>query len=130
MRKVTATGLALVLMTSSSAIAQTAQYDSKIAKAAADRVAEKMGDIRPSIDKNQKPAMVTREDLKKKKVNTSYLPDNSKAFEQKLSPVSSNRNVPEIDYTVTGSISRTSRPASPRVVWERFDRYGNPIEVK
>lgn len=127
MKKVSAASIALLLMTSTSSFAQTAKYDTKIAKAAADKVAEKIGDIRKLINYDQIPNMVTKEDLKETKpINTSFLPRASSEAESALPPVSS--LAPEIDYTVTGSIKKSNTQHAPRVIWDKFDRYGNLIE--
>ena len=126
MNKVTVTGLAIALMTTTSALAQTAKFDESIAKAAAAKAAEKIGEIRGSIDYDQVPDMVRKEDLLDKPVNTSFLPQTTKPNEAALPPMTS--VTPGVDLTVTGSI-RAPRPKYKEIiVWEKFDRYGNPIK--
>lgn len=126
MNKVTITGFALALMTSSSALAQTAKYDESIAKAAASKAAEKIGKMRGAISYDVKPDMVTKADLVKKKINTSFLPKRQSPKEASLPPMTSNHH--SVDLTVTGSI-QTQKPASQKILyWEKFDRYGNPIK--
>lgn len=120
MNKAILTGFAIALMTSTSALAQSVKYDAKIAKAAAAKAAEKIGDIRGTIDYDQVPDMVTKEDLIDKQVNTSFLPQPNKS----LPPISSLSN--GIDLRTTGSIQKKNY--QPRVIWEKFDRYGNPIK--
>ena len=120
MNKAILTGFAIALMTSTSALAQTVKYDEKIAKAAAAKAAEKIGDIRGTIGYDQVPDMVTREDLVDSEVNTSFLPASSKS----LPPVSFLPN--GIDLTTTGSIQKANEKSV--VIWEKFDRYGNPIK--
>lgn len=121
MKKAILAGLAFALMTSTSALAQSVKYDQTIAKAAAAKAAEKIGDMRGAIKLGQKPDMVTKEDLIVKPVNTSFLPSPKK---KSLPPVSF---FPAgVDLTTTGSIPK-ARP-KPRIIWEKFDRYGNPIK--
>lgn len=120
MNKAILTGFAIALMTSTSALAQSVKYDEKIAKAAAEKAAEKIGDIRGTIGYDQIPDMVTKEDLVDSEVNTSFLPAPSKS----LPPVS---YLPKgIDLRTTGSIQKTRH--KPKVIWEKFDRDGNPIK--
>lgn len=120
MKKFTVASVAIALMTSTSALAQTVKYDETVAKAAAAKAAEKIGDIRGTIGYDQKPDMVTKEDLVEKQVNTSFLPTPVKG----LPPISF---LPTgIDLTTTGSIQKTKN--KPRIIWEKFDRYGNPIK--
>jgi len=120
MNKAILTGFAIALMTSTSALAQSVKYDAKIAKAAAAKAAEKIGDIRGTIGYDQVPDMVTKKDLIDKQVNTSFLPQPNKS----LPPISSLSN--GIDLRTTGSIQKKNY--KPRVIWEKFDRYGNPIK--
>lgn len=120
MKKVTAASIALALMAGTSAVAQTVQYDTTIAKAAAKKAAEKIGDMRGSIDYNQVPDLVTRDDLIDKPSQTSFLPQEEK---NALPPIS--KIIPNVDMTVTGSI-QSSAPSV--LVWDRFDKYGNPIK--
>ena len=120
MNKFTVAGVAIALMTSTSALAQSVKYDETVAKAAAAKAAEKIDDIRGTIGYDQAPEMVTKEDLVDKQVNTSFLPAPSKS----LPPISFLPN--GIDLTTTGSIQKTTRKT--RVIWEKFDRYGNPIK--
>lgn len=120
MKKFTAASVAIALMTSTSALAQTVKYDVSIAKAAAAKAAEKIGDIRGTIGYDQIPDMVTKEDLVDKQVNTSFLPAPSKS----LPPISYLPN--GIDLRTTGSIQKTRH--KPEVIWEKFDRNGNPIK--
>ncbi len=126
MNKVTITSFALALMTSSSALAQTAKYDENIARAAASKAAEKVGKMRGSISFEKNPKMVTKADLVKKKINTSFLPQKQAPKENSLPPMTSNNH--SVDLTVTGSI-QTQKPAGQKILyWEKFDRYGNPIK--
>ena len=99
MKKVTAASIALAMMTSTSAIAQEVKHDTKIAKAAAAKAAEKIGDIRETINYEQVPDLVTKEDMNDKAVNTSFLPNISEQKQNSLPPLTS--LVPELDMTVT-----------------------------
>lgn len=123
MKKVSTAGLAIALMASTSVFAQTVKYDTTIAKAAAQKAAEKVGEINGTISFDQVPEIVTKEDLAEKPVNTSFLPNSAEATEEKLPPMTLKDL--GIDLTTTGSI----KPAKKQVViWEKFDRYGNPIK--
>ncbi len=126
MKKVTTAGVALALMTSTSVLAQTAKYDVNIAKAAAEKAAEKIGEIRGRIDYDQVTDIVRKEDLAEKPINTSFLPDSTIPKEQPLPPMTS--LVPGLDLTVTGSINGQKVKIVERIVWDKFDRYGNPIK--
>lgn len=126
MKKVTAASVALVLMTSTSALAQSVKYDVNIAKAAAEKAAEKIGDIRGLIDYDQVPDLVTKEDLKEKPISTSFLPAKSIPSENALPPMTS--LFPGLDMTVTGSINGRKVRIVEKIIWEKFDRYGNLIK--
>jgi hypothetical protein len=126
MKKVTAASVAMVLMTSSSALAQTVKYDENIAKAAAEKAAEKVGDIRGLINFDQVPDLVTKEDLAEKPVNTSFFPSLRDINKNALPPMTS--IFPDIDMTVTGSINGRKVKIVEKVIWEKFDRNGNPIK--
>jgi hypothetical protein len=130
MNKVTAASIALLLMASTSGMAQTVKFDSKVAKAAAKKVAEKIGETRKAFDYDEKPEMVAPKKLKNKSINTSYLPEPTSTPKKALRPITNNQHTPGIDYTTTSSINRIVPRHAPKVIWERFDRYGNPIEVK
>jgi len=126
MKKVTAASIALAMMTSTSAIAQEVKHDTKIAKAAAAKAAEKIGDIRKTINYEQVPDLVTKEDMNDKAVNTSFLPNISEQKQNSLPPLTS--LVPELDMTVTGSIDGKKVVQKTIIIWDKFDRYGNPIK--
>ena len=126
MKKVTAASIALAMMTSTSAIAQEVKHDTKIAKAAAAKAAEKIGDIRETINYEQVPDLVTKEDMNDKAVNTSFLPNISEQKQNSLPPLTS--LVPELDMTVTGSIDGKKVVQKTIIIWDKFDRYGNPIK--
>lgn len=126
MRKISAASLAIAMMTSTSVLAQTAKYDETVAKAAAAKAAEKIGDIRGTIGYDETPDIVTKEDLKDTPVNTSFLPQPSTEKQSGLPPMTSNAY--GVDLTTTGSISVREPGVQRRVIWEKFDRYGNPIK--
>ncbi len=122
MKKVTVAGVALILMTSTSALAQSAKFDDKIAKAAA----EKIADIRGSINYDKAPDMVTKENLAIKPINTSFLPKNTESKENTLPPMTS--LIQDLDLTVAGSINNQQPKIAEKIIWDKFDRYGNPIK--
>lgn len=126
MRKISAASLAIAMMTSTSVLAQTVKYDETVAKAAAAKAAEKIGDIRGTIGYDETPDIVTKEDLKDTPVNTSFLPQPSTEKQSGLPPMTSNAY--GVDLTTTGSISVREPGVQRRVIWEKFDRYGNPIK--
>lgn len=129
MKKVTASSIAFALMASTPIMAQTNQYDTTVARAAAQKAAEKIGNIRDSIKLGETPAITTKDDLELKSEITSFSSSGSpeaKPQENALPPVTSIQ--PELDLTVTGSIS-TKKPKLGKIIyWEKFDRYGNPIK--
>ncbi len=126
MKKVTAASLAMVLMTGTSALAQTVKYDENIAKAAAEKAAEKIGDIRGFISYDQVPNLVTKEDMIEKPVNTSFFPAIRDKDINALPPMTS--VFPGVDMTVTGSINGRKVKIVEKIIWEKFDRYGNLIK--
>ncbi len=129
MKKVTAASIALALMASTSVAAQTVKYDTTIAKAAAAKAAEKLGKIRGSIDYDQVPDMVTLETLKAQDNKVSSIPDYNIPTEPKEDTLLSITSIfPSLDKTVTGSIQTRKSSIKRKVIWEKFDRYGNPIE--
>jgi len=133
MKTFTVASIALALITSTSAIAQTAKYDMKIAEAAAKKAAEKLGDIRGSIDYDKETDLVTPKDLVKKSDQTSFLPETflePPKQDVKLPPMTSiiQGIVPGVDMTLTGSINGQKIKTTNKIIWEKFDRYGNPIK--
>lgn len=126
MKKVTAAGIAMVLMTGTSTLAQSVKYDANIAKAAAQKAAEKIGELHDTIGYDQVPDLVTKEDLNKKSINTSFFPGLKEAKENALPPMTS--IFPGLDTTVTGSINGKKVKIVEKIIWEKFDRYGNPIK--
>lgn len=121
MKKFTVAGVAIALMASTSSLAQTVKYDVSIAKAAAAKAAEKIGDIRGSIDYDQEPDMVTKQDLVDKELNTSFFPMPTK---DSLPPISFLPN--GVDLRTTGSIQK--KKYKTKIVWDKFDRDGNLIK--
>jgi len=133
MKTITAAGVALALMAGTSAMAQTVKYDTKIAEAAAKKAAEKLGDIRGSINYDKKTDLVTRENMVKKPDQTSFLPETfleAPKQDVKLPPMTSIiRDIfPGVDMTITGSINGQEVTISEKIIWEKFDRDGNLIK--
>lgn len=124
------TGASILFIATGFALASEKTHDRSIEMAAAKIAAQKLGDIRGSISHDVHPFMVTAELLKKERKQSSLLPRPSwvppKAGNT-LPPMVSNK-LSELDYTLTGSINGKPVKQSNKVVWEKFDRYGNPID--
>ena len=122
--------LTSLLLISTSALAQEDKYDKSLEAVVISKVQEKIGDIRPSIDYNQEAALVTKKVLRgaeseknplaPKKIWVAPKPDDG------LPPVVSNQHN-DIDYTFTASIDKNLTGLKGKVVWEKFDRNGKPI---
>lgn len=115
------------------AFADDVKYDKSVAEAAAKKAAEKLGDIRPSIDYDQQPA-ITQPQVKVEEdvTETDTLAPESqritKVYEhpEKLDRLSqSGQN--KLDFIATGSIKPNGPQMVTKVVWETFDADGNPI---
>ena len=124
------TGASILFIATGFALAGESRHDRTIEMAAAKIAAQKLGEIRASISHDMRPFMVTAELLEKERKETSLLPrpawvppEGSKS----LPPMVSNEQS-ELDYTLTGSIKDKSAKNQSRIIWEKFDRYGNPIE--
>ena len=130
MKKVTAASIALTLMASTAAVSQETKFDKNISDAAAKRAAERIGDIRGSIDYDQKAEMVTREHLEEKQEakRVSLIPDyvwypeKANIFTRLIA------QIPGIDLTVTGSVDDEDVQIERKLVWDKFDAEGNPIK--
>ena len=125
------TGASILLIASGFAIAGEVKHDRTIEAAAAKIAARKVGDIRGPIDYDEHPFLVTRKLLVKEDSRISLLPRPAwipPKGEEALPPMVSNF-LPDLDYTLTGSIGSKKIKRTRRVIWDRFDADGNPIET-
>ncbi len=126
--KIVAVSAALLLMTSVAINANQSKFDKSVQKAATDIAAAQLGDIRGSIDHDQKPVMVKSKKELKSQVEPSIPsqpawtpePENNK-----LPPVT--QHVEGLDNTATGSIEPLRQPKPLIQLWERFDQNGNRV---
>ena len=110
-------GLA-VLIPANTAFGTDLRYDRSIEAAAARIAASKLGDIRGPIAHDETPS-VTRKS-QPRLMQPAPRPDPDRiSRSQEVMPTPDG-----IDSTHTASVKR----APKRVIWDRFDRYGNPIE--
>jgi len=126
------TGASILLIASGFAIAGEVKHDRTIEAAAAKIAAKKVGDIRGSIDYDDVPFLVTRKLLVKEEAHTSLLPRPAwipPEGEEALPPMVSNF-LADLDYTLTGSITGRKTKSTRRIIWDRFDADGNPIETE
>ncbi len=94
-------------------------YDRRIQAAALKIAVSKLGDIRGSIDHEDVTVMAAPARGVRKWLWTPPKPEKPKT--PKLEPVTDSDGV---DDTRTAGI----KPTRKKVIWERFDRYGNPIQ--
>ncbi|MEM7215104.1 MAG: hypothetical protein AAF423_06130 [Pseudomonadota bacterium] len=128
--KIITTGGSILLIATGFALANEGRYDQSIADAAAKIAAGKVGELRGSIDYDEIPFMITNKLLKKEDEQANLLPEPTwvpPAKDSEFPPIVSNF-LDEIDYTLTGSVDRNTANRSKRIVWEKFDRYGNPLD--
>ncbi|MEM9278064.1 MAG: hypothetical protein AAGA76_05790 [Pseudomonadota bacterium] len=128
--RIITTGASILLIATGFALAGEVKFDRNIEAAAAKIAAEKLGDIRGSINHDEVPFMITDKLLKKEQKETNLLPRPAwipPKGEKKLPPLVSNI-LSDIDYTLTGSINGQQVRKSNRIKWDKFDRYGSPID--
>ncbi|MGI9352598.1 MAG: hypothetical protein ACR2O3_13625 [Rhizobiaceae bacterium] len=128
--KIFITGASALLIATGFALAGEARFDRKLEAAAAKIAAEKLGEIRGSIDHDKIPLIITQKLLRKEEAQSSLLPRPSWVApkgETALPPMVSNL-LSKFDYTITGSINGRAGKQSQRIIWDRFDRHGNPID--
>ena len=132
--KSAALALALVVASGSAASADRPQHDESVALAAAKLAAEKIGEIRGSIDHDQKPVLV---EPVKDNISTGtidHLPRPAWVPEpdtKPLPPMVANGHT-NLDSTMTGAIAKNPLPPVnlPRkITWDRFDKNGRPIKT-
>jgi len=116
-----------------SAFASEVQYDKSVAEAAAKKAAEKVGDIRPSIDYDQVPGITKSEDIKPQSSSgfDSKKYENTTNDSQRITSIDrleDSLDEANIDYSLTGSIKRTPQKRKIRVVWQKFDADGNLVQ--
>ncbi|MEM9329832.1 MAG: hypothetical protein AAGA53_00815 [Pseudomonadota bacterium] len=128
--RIVTTGASILMIATGFALASEVRIDRNVEAAAAKIAAEKLGDIRGSINHDDVPFMVTRKLLKKEEEQSSLLPRPAwvpPKGKKVLPPLVSNI-LSELDYTFTGSVNGQPVKQQNRIVWDKFDRYGNPIK--
>ena len=114
------------------ALANETKFDKSVEAAAARIAASKLGEIRSTIDHDEVAFIVTRKVLRKQEAQLNLLPRPAwvpPKPEGNLPPMVSNQ-LPDLDYSLTGSIRATPRKTQerrPHITWERFDVDGNPL---
>lgn len=125
--RIITTGASVLLIATGFALANETKFDRSVGEAAARIAASKLGDIRGTIDHDTVPFLVTRKLLHKQDAQTSLLPRPAwvppKRDSDALPPMVQNGTF-GIDRTMTGSIKRQP----DRIIWEKFDSDGNPID--
>lgn len=127
-------GLALVLASTGMAAAVQPKHDKSVELAAAKLAAKKIGEIRGSIDHDQKPFLVEAPKDKMPTGTVSTLPRPSWVPEpdrKVLPPMVSNAQ-DELDRTMTGSIMKPKLPPvnlPTATKWDRFDKNGRQIRT-
>ena len=109
--------------------AQTVTYDKTIQAAVLKKTGAKInGELYRSIDYYDAPIIVTLALLKHNERKREFKP----AYER--APIEAEKRLPRIseseivvDNTVTGSIPELDNKQDQKRVWDKFDRYGNPI---
>ena len=108
------------------------KHDEKVAQAAAESAASKIGDIRGSIDYPESETVV----LKDTPANPSTLqyetptPESNPEAEGKALPPLVNLYPFGIDPTTTAGIGKSGNKVVEELVWERYDHYGRRIPVR
>jgi len=123
----------IVLVGCSTAFASDVKYDKSVAEAAAKKAAEKIGEIRPSIDFDKQPNITepkkevqketTEQEASEAETRHITESENRPAELQRISETEQD----DLDFTATGSIERSSLVMATKVIWEKFDADGNPI---
>ncbi|MEM8649986.1 MAG: hypothetical protein AAGF54_05590 [Pseudomonadota bacterium] len=121
--------VAVVSASAAPLAAQTVTYDKTIQAAVLKKTGEKIdGELYRSIDYDDAPIIVTlallKHNEKKREFRRPVEPATIET-EKKLPRISENEIV--VDNTVTGSIPELENKPDQRRVWDKFDRYGNPI---
>lgn len=126
--------VAMLFCVSFPAFSEDIKYDKSVAEAAANKAADKVGDLRPSIDYDQK-VIIVKENSKAK----STIDENAAAMEsQRITSLANeklellaqvNKDKPaDIDYRATGSVNADGPRYVNTIIWEKFDMDGNPID--
>ena len=114
----------------SSAFAE--KHDEKVAQAAAESAAKKIGGIRGSIDYSDSETVVTKDTAtssEKLKYETPT-PEGTSAPAEKTLPPMVSLDPFGIDPTTTAGISRADKKVVDDLVWERYDHYGRRIPLR
>ena len=128
--KIITTGASVLLIATGFALAGEARFDRKLEAAAAKIAAEKLGEIRGSIDHDETPLIITQKLLRKEASQRSLLPRPSwvpPKGEKALPPMVTNL-LSKFDYIITGSTNGQADRQTDRIIWDRFDRHGYPID--
>ena len=109
------------------------KFDTKIAQAAANKAAQKIGTIRGTISHDERPKLVTHSNLEKPSAEKSLIPRPAQVpvKERNALPPLVQNNEFGIDATMTGSVKKNSLPpvnADPKLQWDRFNHLGRLIK--
>lgn len=109
------------------------KFDQKIARAAADKAAQRIGTIRGTINHDENPHLVTPANLEKPASEQSLVPRPAwvPLEDDKTLPPLVQNDAFGLDRTLTGSIGKKKLPSidsSPKLQWERFDHLGRLIK--
>jgi len=132
----TTTAMALVLMTSGTVFAEDAKYDKSIEAAAIEKAAQKIGQPRPTIGFTDKPKIITKQDLVNAAAKRSSLvpakswepPKADPNANPRISGIIEQNLISGLDMTTTAGITKSGAKITPKIIWEKFDRDGNPID--
>ena len=122
-----------LMLSCGSSFASEIQFDKSVAEAAARQAAEKVGELRPSIDFDQEPGITQLKDLDPKAASEYEQPENDS---QRITSLQNPNDdlVSEylpletrVDLTTTASINPNVSNREVRVVWQKFDADGNLI---
>ena len=121
MKIIIATSVTIALTMSTAVLAQTIFYNDKLPESA-----NQISDIRLSIDFNDTLHLVTKKNKIAQPNITNLFPTYIVSLFDALSSVTS--IMPVIDNTITGSIVKKKYQPKEKIIWEKFDRYGNLIK--
>lgn len=119
--------LPVIMLSGGSAIAGSKQYDTSITDAAARIASEKLGDLRNTIAFDEDAIIseaVIQTPLQQDRVLRTPSPAPVTKPKRKLPRITKAR---ELDQTTTGSIAPETRKPRRWMEWQKFDRYGNPL---
>lgn len=125
--KVAAACACVISVSLVTAVANESEYGENVQKTAAEIAASQMGDIRGSIDYDQVPVFTRGKSTDSSRLGGDKGPGSTSGQERtKLKSVI--QTGMGIDNTATGSIKNVEESKPVIQLWDRFDRYGNPVD--